>query len=110
MQSNTLLRCPSHRQHDRKQIEQHFGESHSHIQDVEHKQIEQHFVMSRLTVAQGAANAEQHFVKVRILHLLLVVDFNTSSTSPDLLTICIYKWTITCLRMPSLFNGHGLES
>ena len=55
MQSNTLLRCPSHRQHDRKQIEQHFGESHSHIQDVEHKQIEQHFVMSRLTVAQGAA-------------------------------------------------------
>ena len=51
MQSNTLLRCPSHRQ----QIEQHFGESHSHIQDVEHKQIEQRFVMSCLTVAQGAA-------------------------------------------------------
>ena len=25
------------------------------MQDVEHKQIEQHFVMSRLTVAQGAA-------------------------------------------------------
>ena len=55
MQSNTLLRCPSHRHHDPKQIEQRFGESHLHIQDVEHEQIEQHFVMSRLTVAQGAA-------------------------------------------------------